>query len=81
MEFNWTTIGIFVAVWLVGYLLGLLEAAIKNDKKETEEKNAIEGEELEEGVASTTISSKAKEFEPEVLAGSIFRFHQFLRKR
>ncbi len=68
MEFNWTTIGIFVAVWLVGYLLGLLESSIKNDKKEAKEKNASEGEELEEGVAPATASSEAKEFEPEVLA-------------
>ena len=62
MEFNWASVGILVAVWLVGYLLGLLESAIKNDKKE-EERNAIQGEELEEGIAS----SEAKEFEPEVL--------------
>ena len=39
MELNPTTIGVLIAVWIVGYLLGLLEAAIKNDrqaKKETE---------------------------------------------
>jgi len=40
MEFNWTTIGILVAVWLVGYLLGLLEAAIKNSGKKSSEKSS-----------------------------------------
>ena len=34
MEFNWTTMGILVAVWIVGYLLGLLEASIKNSSKD-----------------------------------------------
>ncbi len=33
MELNPTTLGILVAVWIVGYLLGLLESAIKNDRK------------------------------------------------
>ena len=63
MELNWTTIGILVAVWLVGYLLGLLESAIKNEKKEV--KISIEGEEAEKGKASTT--PEIDELEPEAL--------------
>ena len=54
MEFNGTTIGILVAVWLVGYLLGLLEAAIKNSGNEPKEEisSAPEAEE-KEGIPDT----------------------------
>ena len=38
MEFDLKTIGLWVAIWLVGYVLGLLEAAIKNKGKEKREK-------------------------------------------
>ena len=38
MEFDLKTIGLWVAIWLVGYVLGLLEAAIKNKRKEKREK-------------------------------------------
>ncbi len=59
MEFNWTTIGVLIAVWVVGYLLGLLEAAIKNSNKE---------EEVKEGTASPTgDGDEADRLEPRVL--------------
>ncbi len=66
MEMNWTTIGILIAVWVVGYLLGLLESAIKNDsKKERDDVNLREGEELAEG--ETPSAFEAEDLEPEVL--------------
>ncbi len=66
MEMNWTTIGILIAVWVVGYLLGLLESAIKNDsKKERDDVNLREGEELAEG--ETPSAFEREDLEPEVL--------------
>ncbi len=40
MEFDLKTIGLWIAIWLVGYVLGLLEAAIKNRGKENKAKPA-----------------------------------------
>ncbi len=65
MEFNWTTVGVLVAVGLVGYFLGLLEAAFKNSDKK---------EELKEDVASVADDGseadapEVRVLEPEVLA-------------
>jgi len=66
MEFNWITIGILVAVWLVGYLLGLLEAAIKNSgDKPKEETSPASSPELE---GDENIPEAPEVIEPEVLA-------------
>ena len=69
MEITPITIGILVAVWVVGYLLGLAEAAIKNDnkeKKKSEDIAPIEGNSDDE-VTELSPSSK-NTLEPEVLA-------------
>ncbi len=60
MEFNLTTLGILVAVWLVGYLLGLLEAAIKNRNKKVVASDIIDMPEEALPVPELT--------EPEILA-------------
>ena len=65
MENNWVSIGILIAVGLVGYLLGLLEAALKNSNKKAEQEEdaisaSVEGDEVD--VPETKI------LEPEVLA-------------
>ncbi len=51
MELNWTTIGILVVVWVIGYFLGLAETAIKNDLKKGKEDDVVfpSDESLEEG--------------------------------
>ena len=63
MEFNLTTLGILVAVWVVGYLLGLLESAIKNSNKEEKGDDVVlmeDGEETEASMlAPDTLDSKA----------------------
>ncbi len=65
MEFNLTTLGILVAVWVVGYLLGLLEAAIKNgDKQEKKDDDVVLNEDGEE----VEIDALASDLEPEILA-------------
>jgi len=65
MEFNLTTLGILVAVWLVGYLLGLLEAAIKNRNKKSKKDVNIA---RVDGQDEDNILSAPKVLEPEVLA-------------
>jgi len=67
MEFNWTTIGILVVVWLVGYLLGLLEAAIKSDmqKGKEEEVETSDGKGSEE--VEDAHEPETKIIEPEIL--------------
>ena len=52
MENNWVSIGILIAVGLVGYLLGLLEAALKNSNKKAEQEEdaisaSVEGDEVD----------------------------------
>lgn len=64
MEFNLTTLGILVAVWVVGYLLGLLEAFIKNSKKEAKEDKIAPAESQADGEMSHALEV----LEPEVLA-------------
>jgi hypothetical protein len=64
MESNWTSIGILVAVGLVGYLLGLLEAALKKNN-ENEAKDDTTSENVAEGGADI---SESKVLEPEALA-------------
>lgn len=67
MEINWTTIGILVAVWLVGYLLGLLESAIKESfGKDAPKKASLDsrGKETE----GEKISDEAAPLDQEVLA-------------
>ncbi|MBT3713802.1 MAG: hypothetical protein HOG15_10670 [Anaerolineae bacterium] len=65
MEFNWTTVGVLIAVWVVGYLLGLLEAAMKTSNKK---------ERLDEDLTSLAddgseaVASQVRVLEPEVLA-------------
>ncbi len=65
MEFNWTTIGILVVVWLVGYLLGLLESAIKSDMKKGKEEEPEASD--DEGVEEEAHEAKERVVEPEIL--------------
>ncbi len=66
MEFTPITIGVLIAVWVVGYLLGLAEAAIKNDNKEKKkEEEALPVEDGEEGALSAPAPNV---LEPEALA-------------
>lgn len=67
MEMNWTTIGVLVAVWLVGYLLGLLEAALKeNSGKDAPQKTSLDASVKETENEKT--HNKAAPMEPEVVA-------------
>ena len=67
MEFNWTTIGILVVVWLVGYLLGLLESAIKSDMRKGKEEKAKIPKEAELEVTDVPREVEEKIIEPEIL--------------
>ena len=67
MEINWSTIGIFIVVWAIGYLLGLLEASMKNEKKEkNKDEITLDDDEVSEG-GETIRTSDEDLMEPEVL--------------
>ncbi len=72
MEFNLTTLGILVAVWMVGYLLGLLEAAIKNERQ------AAKKAEKEETAPSDTAEKAADDsvLPPEILEPEVLTVYQ-----
>ena len=65
MEFNWTTIGILVVVWLVGYLLGLAETAIKNEMKKDKEEDVVEPDDI--FVEDEILPQEENSLEPEIL--------------
>ena len=69
MEFTPTTIGILVAIWVVGYLLGLGEAAIKNDNKEKKKGEfSVPIEEGSDGEVTELASLSQNALESEALA-------------
>ncbi|MBT3321824.1 MAG: hypothetical protein HN392_06025 [Anaerolineae bacterium] len=69
MELSWPMIGVLVAVGVVGYFLGLLEVALKNNKKEDEEESLFAEEKEGSEAKKEEIPSafEIDELEPEVL--------------
>jgi len=68
MEFNGVTIGVLVAVWLVGYLLGLLEAALKKGDPKDDAKTAVLAREKKDGENEPRVKEAASPLETEVVA-------------
>lgn len=68
MEFNWATIGVLVAVWLIGYLLGLLEASFKESAKQDPLDNETPARKKENGENDSRVKEAAPPLETEVVA-------------
>ena len=68
MEFDLKTIGLWVAIWLVGYFLGLLEASIKNKRKEKHKKIESPAPAINTVVDEKLLHPSLGVLDPEILA-------------